>query len=517
MNAIVGALVEPESAGGARPISQGSEWTFELIQSYDDAISKIAAEFGLDTYPNQIEVITSEQMLDAYASAGLPIGYPHWSYGKEFIRNEQYYRRGMQGLAYEIVINSNPCIAYLMEENSMTMQALVIAHACYGHNSFFKGNYLFRQWTDADGVLDYLVFARKYVMSCEDRFGIDAVEALLDSCHALSHHGVDRYKRPTPMSFKEEAARQAERKEHARLQYNDLWRTLPRLESDKDARVDTAVFPPEPEENLLYFIEKYSPKLAPWQKELVRIVRKVAQYFYPQTQTKVMNEGWATFWHYTILNRLHEKGLVNDGFMMEFLQSHTNVVSQRGFDERGYGGINPYALGFAMMSDIRRICEAPTPEDRRWFPDIAGGDWLKTLDFAMRNFKDESFISQYLSPRLIREFRFFAISDHQANPKLEVAAIHNDEGYRDIRRLLAAQHNRDNQVPDIQVVRFNRDSDRSLVLRHLKSRGRPLAGDDAEQVMKHLARLWGFKVRLEETEPDGTISSYREQEPPASH
>jgi len=514
MNAISGSRAELEALGRARPISEGSEWTFELIQRYDEAIFETAAEYRLDTYPNQIEVITSEQMLDAYASAGLPIGYPHWSYGKEFIRNEQYYRRGMQGLAYEIVINSNPCISYLMEENSMAMQALVIAHACYGHNSFFKSNYLFRQWTDADGVLDYLVFARKYVMDCEERHGIEAVEAVLDSCHALSQHGVDRYKRPAPISYREEAHRQAEREEHARLQYNDLWRTVPRVDpTPAEAAARRTVFPPEPEENLLYFIEKHSPKLEPWQKELVRIVRKVAQYFYPQTQTKVMNEGWATFWHYTLLNRLHQKGQVTDGFMMEFLQSHTSVVSQRGFDERGYGGINPYALGYAMMQDIRRICENPTPEDRQWFPDIAGSDWLTTLDFAMRNFKDESFISQYLSPRLIREFRFFAIADHEENPKLEVAAIHDDEGYRDIRRLLAAQHNRDNHVPDIQVVRYNRDSDRSLVLRHLQSRGRPLAGDEADQVMKHLGRLWGFRVRLEETAPDGTVLSYRQIEP----
>ncbi|AHV92429.1 spoVR like family protein [Bordetella holmesii ATCC 51541] len=318
------------------PLSDGSDWTFELLQRYDDAISAIARDYGLDTYPNQIEVITSEQMLDAYASAGLPIGYPHWSYGKEFIRNEQSYRKGMQGLAYEIVINSNPCISYLMEENSMAMQALVIAHACYGHNSFFKGNYLFRQWTDADGVLDYLVFARKYVMDCEERYGIDVVEALLDSCHALSLHGVDRYKRPPPISLREEAQRQSERAEHARLQYNDLWRTLPRVDAAPQARASGA-FPPEPEENLLYFIEKHSPTLLPWQKELVRIVRKVAQYFYPQSQTKVMNEGWATFWHYTLLNRMHQLRLVNDGFMIEVLQSHTNVVSQRGFDERGYG------------------------------------------------------------------------------------------------------------------------------------------------------------------------------------
>jgi stage V sporulation protein R len=483
-----------------------------LIQRYDEVIAEAAREFRLDTYPNQIEVITSEQMLDAYASAGLPVGYPHWSYGKEFIRNEQSYRRGAQGLAYEIVINSNPCIAYLMEENSMAMQALVIAHACYGHNSFFKGNYLFRQWTDADGVLDYLVFARNYVMACEDRYGIEAVEAIIDSCHALSLHGVDRYKRPYPISYREETERQLQRQEYAQRQYNDLWRTLPRAEEASHSPARN-IFPAEPEENILYFVEKYSPKLVPWQKELVRIVRKLTQYFYPQIQTKVMNEGWATFWHYTLLNRLHDKGLVDDGFMIEVLQSHTNVVHQRGFDEAGYSGLNPYALGFAMMQDIRRICEHPTEEDHQWFPDIAGSDWLKTLDFAMRNFKDESFISQYLSPKLIREFRFFAIADHQANPHLEVMAIHDQAGYRRVRKLLSEQHNRDNMVPDIQIVRFYRDSDRSLVLRHLRTRGRPLVASEADEVMKHMVRLWGFKVRLEETEPDGTLSASRELSP----
>ena len=100
-------------------------------------------------------------MMDAYASVGMPVDYRHWSFGKQFIRTEQSYRRGQMGLAYEIVINSNPCIAYLMEENTMTMQALVIAHAAYGHNSFFKGNYLFRQWTDADAIIDYLVYAQE--------------------------------------------------------------------------------------------------------------------------------------------------------------------------------------------------------------------------------------------------------------------------------------------------------------------------------------------------------------------
>jgi stage V sporulation protein R len=488
------------------PISTGADWTFELIQRYDEEIRKIAVdEYGLDCFPNQIEVIASEQMLDAYASLGLPISYPHWSYGKEFIRNEQNYRRGAQGLAYELVINSDPCIAYLMEENSMAMQALVIAHACYGHNSFFKGNYLFRQWTDPDAIVDYMVFARQYVMKCEERYGYSAVEDTLDSCHALRHYGVDRYRHPAPLSTEEERIRQLAREEFEWKQFAEIWRTVPTRGGDESlAQGRQIIYPPEPQENLLYFIEKHAPKLQPWQRELVRIVRKMSQYFYPQGLTKVMNEGWATFWHYTILNRLFDKRLVDDGFMLEWLSSHTNVVTQRGYDQRGYGGINPYALGFAMFSDIRRICESPTAEDREWFPDIAGSDWRKTLDFAMRNYKDESFIAQYLSPRLMREFHLFAIDDFENSEVLTVDAIHNEQGYQRLRRLLANQYNRDVQLPDIQVVRYDINGDRSLTLQHRQYRGRPLAIDGAE-VLKHVARLWGFTVRLETVDTDGQL------------
>ena len=487
----------------ANVISRGADWDFELLERYDAAIAEIAAEYRLDTYPNQIEIITSEQMLDAYATSGLPVGYPHWSYGKEFIRNEQAYRRGMQGLAYEIVINSNPCIAYLMEENTITTQALVIAHASYGHNSFFKGNHLFRQWTSADAILDYLVFARAYVMECEERHGATAVEEILDACHALMPHGVDRYRRPAALTFKAEAARLAEREAHRERQFNDLWRTVPETPGEATATARKG-FPAEPQENILYFVEKYSPKLEPWQRELVRIVRKLAQYFYPQAQTKVMNEGWATFWHYTIVNRLHEKGQVDDGFMLEFLKSHTNVVAQPGFDSGGYSGLNPYALGFAIFRDLRRICESPDAEDREWFPQLAGSDWMSTLDFAMRNFKDESFIAQYLSPRLIREFHLFAVADHVTEDALTVDSIHDERGYRRVRKLLAGQHAQEIRVPDVQVVRYDRDGDRSLTLRHLRRRGRPLTGAAAEVVL-HLRRLWGFAVRLETWENDTRV------------
>lgn len=475
-------------------LSAGSDWTFELIEKYDREIARIAKKYKLDTYPNQIEIIRSDQMMDAYASVGMPIGYHHWSFGKQFLNVERGYSRGQMGLAYEIVINSDPCIAYLMEENSMTMQALVIAHACYGHNSFFKNNYLFKSWTDAESIIDYLVFARNFISECEERHGAEEVETILDSCHALMHYGTDKYKRPYPISAEEERTRLEERAEYMQRQINDLWRTIPQSKTrgttDNESR-----FPAEPQENLLYFIEKNAPLLEPWQREIVRIVRKVAQYFYPQRQTQVMNEGWATFWHYTILNDMFDEGLVDEGFMMEFLHSHSSVVAQPEFDSPYFNGINPYALGFAMMRDIRRICENPTEEDKRWFPEIAGADWLSTLHFAMENFKDESFIQQYLSPQVIRDFHLFCIIDDDRSETIDVSAIHDDSGYSQVREALASQYNLSSSEPDIQVHEVDVRGDRSLTLHHQQNSRKPL-NDDTEEVLKHLYRLWKFDIYL---------------------
>jgi len=484
-----------------KPISTGSEWNFDLIKAYETAIGDIADEFGLDTYPNQIEIISSEQMMDAYAAVGMPIGYSHWSYGKQFLSVEQSYKRGQMGLAYEIVINSNPCIAYLMEENTMMMQALVIAHACYGHNSFFKGNYLFRAWTDATSIIDYLVFAKNYIAKCEERHGVDAVEEILDSCHAIMNYGVDRYKRPYPLSTHEESELQREREEYLQKQVNDLWRTIP--SSDKiDEGKQKPHFPSEPQENLLYFFEKNAPLLEPWQREVVRIVRKIAQYFYPQRQTQVMNEGWACFWHHLLLNQLYDRGLVTEGFMMEFMQSHSSVIYQPPYSSPYFSGINPYTLGFHMMTDIRRICENPTAEDRDWFPDIAGSNWKETLDFAMRNFKDESFILQFLSPKLMRDLKLFTILDDDRREDIEVTAIHDELGYKETREALSAQYNLGNREPNIQVYDVDIRGDRSLTLHHYRFDRKPLEDKTAAEVLKHVHRLWGFDIHLYSMEDD---------------
>jgi len=504
-----------QAAGKERrePLPSPSDWSFELIETYHHEIERMAKRFGLDTYPVQLEVITASQMIDTYASVGMPVNYRHWSFGKQYIASEKSYRRGHMGLAYEVVINSNPCIAYLMEENTMPMQALVIAHACYGHNSFFKGNYLFRMWTDASSIIDYLVYARAYIAECEEHHGLDAVEELLDSCHALMNYGVDRYQRSQKLSLAEEEARRKEREAYLQQQVNDLWRTLPKA-AEKQVEKASPRFPADPQENLLYFIEKNAPLLESWQREIIRIVRKIAQYFYPQRQTQVMNEGWATFWHYTLLNAMYDEGLLTDGFMIESLRSHTNVIFQPPLTHPGFRGINPYALGFAMFTDIRRICENPTDEDRQWFPDMAGSDWHETLDHAMRHFRDESFVGQYLSPRLIRDFRLFSILDDATKLQLKVSAIHDESGYRYVREALARQYDLSTNEPNIQVWNVDLRGDRSLTLRHTQHNGRPL-NDEVKEVLKHVGRLWGFMVRLESVDRAGKVAKHWEV--PATH
>jgi stage V sporulation protein R len=488
-------------------ISNRSDWDFDLIQEFYLAIEDIAVnKFGLDVYPNQIEIIGSEQMLDAYASVGMPIMYNHWSFGQSFLTQQSHYNRGRMGLAYEIVINSSPCIAYLMEENTLMMQALVMAHACFGHNAFFKGNYLFKEWTDAEGVIDYLVFAKKFITDCEDRYGPAEVEAVLDAAHALQLYGVDKYKRPPERTRQQQEDLERDRR-HWREHYEEEWWNMKPLQNRNGQDVEEKRFPESPQENLLYFVEKNAPNLDEWKREILRIVRKMSQYFYPQRQTQVMNEGFATFFHYEIMHELHRRGQIDDGFMLQFYESHTNVVFQPEFDDPRYSGINPYALGFAMYKDIQRICTEPTEEDREWFDFAGNGDWLGTIKWAMQNFKDESFIQQFLSPKVMRDFHLFSIIDDDRDPKIEVDNIHNQQGYRALREQLARQYNIGYSIPDIQVWNVDRWGDRSMTLRHNVVDRKPLDHEYTVETLKHLKYLWGYDIRLESIDSNGQIKA----------
>ncbi|MBC8427369.1 MAG: SpoVR family protein [Proteobacteria bacterium] len=1135
-----------------KQLQQGPAWTFADLQEYYKVIEEVAVEeFNLDFYPNQLEIVTSEQMIDANASTGLPVTYNHWRYGKYYSYQSNSYKKGKSGLAYEMVINclrkdtlvyteegikeicelsindkiwngtsfskvvakkeqkskllkillnnnteifatknhifpiidstgptekkledlkvgntlilnskgfenisrsedrlnlvpdyfnkkylirdsrgkliesevekatflrqdpkldqgdkwlfdnfnfvkivsivdsdeddvvdisvegenryfiangilthnSNPCISYLMENNNLVTQALVIAHAAMGHNAFFKGNFLFKEWTHADAIVDYCLFARDFIADCEKKYGYSEVEKILDAAHSLEHHGVDKYKRPPQLSIKKEKELQQKRIEEDQKFSYEFWNTLPSNDKIDINYEEKVKFPKEPQENLLYFIEKHSPILKPWQREIIRIVRKLAQYFYPQGQclvgstyistkkglqkieeliqnsgyfekeedvlsidnkfeetshfykkktkktikiktrmgkeiegtpehpiqiinkdlkfemkklediskedrivikvgydnvfsntpfqikfnypvkntsvtcnicnkqykslsthiplhnisveeyklkysneiatdsviynrsknfnipiemnqdlarlfgyyiseghweddgfhisnsdqdvlediisiynnldivfrknirtdgaetisvsnrkffdfleycgldksksyfkqiptsilqsnksvvcsflstlfegdgmntsigvisyssrseelvkqihllllhlgihskirqyehktevphktnyvltvskyhydkfmniigfitdrknadnriskdlyvlgfsgipyikeiihnlrsdsknkipvtrrsefgwedvdnqielfeniksldlrlyyrlkevinkenyydeivdisiceeekyvydftipsnhlfisdgfvshnTRVSNEGFATFIHYEIIYKMFNLGYLTDGFMQNFLELHTNVVWQ---PDKSY--LNPYYLGFNIYQDIKRICLNPTEEDKEWFPHLIGKDWKKEIIFAMQNFKDESFIMQYLSPTVIRKMRLFNVLDDSQLSDYHITYISNEDGYKGIRRILSQEYNRAYQIPDVQVTKANINGDRKLTLTYYPVNNIPLDNDDLEAVEEHLDFLWGFDTKI---------------------
>jgi len=324
---------------------------------------------------------------------------------------------------------------------------------------------------------------------------------VLEAAHALMGQGVNRYTRRKTLNLKDEEKRTRERLEEQERTYNELWRSVPTSgprSRQSYNELERKRLLGLPEENILYFLEKNAPLLKTWEREILRIVRHVAQYFYPQKQTKMMNEGCATFVHYHVMNRLDQTGFLDEGAMMEFFQSHTGAVFQPDFDHRGYSGINPYALGFGMMQDIKRVCENPTAEDRVWLPEIAGsGDWVEVLKDGWANYRDESFIRQFLSPALMRQMKFFDLHD-DSKSDLVVKAIHNERGYQQVRTKLADQFDVVQNEPEIEVVDVDLDGDRRLMLQHRVYSGILTREKDTAMVLQHLANLWGYEVKLTE-------------------
>ena len=210
--------------------------------------------------------------------------------------------------------------------------------------------------------------------------------------------------------------------------------------------------------------------------------------------------------HYTILNKLYDKGILTDGAMLEFIQSHSGVTYQPPFDAPWYNGINPYALGFAMMQDICRICDEPTEEDRYWFPNFAGcKDHLNVLKDAWKNYRDESFVRQFLSPKVIRDFKLFSLENVSEKDHYLVTNIHNEKGYRRIRSLLADYYTLSNHIPNIEAWDVNITGDRELKLKLTCHDGCGLDDSDANATLQHIANLWGYDARLITYKPDSMI------------
>lgn len=432
------------------------EYVLKDLMEWNEAIESKAKELGLNFYPQEFEIIGFNEMLGYEAYVGMPSRYPHWSFGKSYEKNKTLYSFDLTGLPYEMVINSNPCLAYLMRENTLPLQILTMAHV-YGHNDFFKNNRLFKEGTRAKLALEMFKLdgeiIREYINA--PGIGYEKVERILDAAHAIRYN-IGRVIGRKEMTDEEIRKNRIEDYKKAIENKSIL---------DMDMVIEEPILdkiPLEPYDDVVGFIIKYG-KLEEWERDIVRIVKRETEYFMPQIETKTMNEGWASYWHYNILKSLD----LPEGLHFEFLKRHNDVVAPM------LGGLNPYYVGFKMFEDI----------EKRY-----GRDKIFEVRFMER---DASFIRRYLTQELCEELNLFQYGKKSFDYVIE--EVSDEDGWKEIRDNLAFTAGL-GSIPYIRVIDLN-TRDLTLTLEHVYD-GRELEATYAKETLKYVQQLWGYKVRL---------------------
>jgi stage V sporulation protein R len=439
------------------------EYSIRDLERWNVIIEEKVKELGLDYYPQEFEIVGFNEMLGYEAYVGMPSKYPHWSYGKSYEKNKMLYSLNMTGLPYEMVINSNPCLAYLMNENTLLLQILTMAHV-YGHNDFFKNNRLFREGTKAHYTLEMFKLDAEIIRGYinDPNIGYQKVEKILDAAHAL------RYQISRVVGVKELS--QEEIKRSLINEYNRKIESRDILDGDDQITPpDLSKMPLEPYDDVIGFIIKYSD-LEDWEKNILKIVKRETEYFLPQIETKIMNEGWASYWHYTTLKSLN---LPSD-LHLEFLKRHNDVVAPI------LGGLNPYYIGFKVFEDI----------DKKY-----GREKMFEVRYIER---DNSFLRKYLTQELCEELGLFQYA--KKSFEFVVEEVSDDEGWKKIRDTIASTCGL-GAIPYIRIIDLNR-KDGTLTLEHVFD-GRELELLYAKETIKYLFDLWGEKVVLKTKTKEG--------------
>jgi stage V sporulation protein R len=465
-----------------------TDWTIGELEKWDARIREAALEMGLELRDQEFEICDREQMLGYMAYTGMPAHYPHWSFGKRYEKLETLHRHGVTGLPYEMVINSDPALAYLMRDNSLCQQILTIAHV-YGHNDFFQNNLHFRRLRPELALSRFKLRAERVRSYVEDpSIGPRRVEEVLDHAHALALN-LRRNPEIRKTDRKEEEARALER---ARPRPDPHAAIHPRAEQEVP---DLSRVPLEPDEDLLLFIRDHNPYLEEWEKDLLSMVHDQARYFLPQIETKVMNEGWATYWHHRILTSLD----LPEGLHMEFLVHHNQVLAVRRTE------INPYHLGFHLWHEIRRRTAGeegePGAVDSRRIATEAGRP-LPGEDrlFRIREVdRDVSFLRRFLDEELMRALDLFEYAPDGED--LVATRTSHPEGWEEVKETLLRQAGMGG-VPVIRVHDADVGRTGVLLLRH-EHDGRDLELDYARMTLEHVQKLWGRRVLLD-TVVEGT-------------
>jgi stage V sporulation protein R len=459
-------------------------------------IGAIARNYGLDFYDVVFELVDYAEMNEIAAYGGFPSRYPHWSFGMEYDQLSKGYAYGLQKI-YELVINNDPSYAYLLECNTRVDQKLVMAHV-YAHVDFFKNSVWFRHTNRkmVDAMANHGTRIRKHV----EKYGADPVEAFLDACKSIDnlidYHSPQMRRNPKP---KPRAGEEDEVVDHSigKLRakpYMDRYINpedfLERQRELKQQRHETArKSPPRPERDVLLFLLDNAP-LERWQQDVLAIVRNEAYYIAPQAQTKIMNEGWATFWH----SRMMTRDLLQASEVVDYADHHSGTVYNQP------GGLNPYKLGLELFRDI----------EERWNRGQFGPEWEECEDYLERRrwnreaglglqkvfevrklYNDVNFIDTFLTEDFCRDHKLFHYSYNKQTDLYHI----DSRDFRKIKQQLLFQLTNLGQ-PIIEVDQGNYRNRGELYLVH-KHEGVDLQLDQAEDTLRNLHILWRRPVHLE--------------------
>jgi stage V sporulation protein R len=438
-------------------------------------ITEIAEGFGLDFYPMRYEICPAD-IIYTFGAYGMPTRYSHWSFGKNFHRMKTQYDLGLSKI-YELVINSDPCYAFLLEGNSLIQNKLIVAHVL-AHCDFFKNNARFSKTNR--NMVESMSASAERIRQYEVEYGTDEVEQFIDAVLAIQEH-VD----PTlHMPYRQKEALHDKRKPTAAPQnepkygYEDLWnldneRAVPSTSKDEPKR-----FPLHPEKDVLLFIEEHAPYMEEWQRDILTMLRDEMLYFWPQMETKIMNEGWASYWHQHILRELD----LTEEETIEFSMLNSSVV------QPSRHSLNPYYLGLKIFEDIEKRWDAPTDEEIKR-GQRQPGEGRKKI-FEVREYdSDTSFIRNYMTQELVEDLDLYIFE--KKGPEWKIT----DKTWESIRDQLV--YSRTNGgFPYIVVEDGDYQRSGELYLKHMFEQVE-LDLKYIEKTLPYIYRLWGKPVYLE--------------------
>ncbi len=434
-------------------------------------ITEIATGFGLDFYPMRYEICPAD-IIYTFGAYGMPTRFSHWSFGKQFYKMKLHYDLGLSKI-YELVINSDPCYAFLLDSNSLIQNKLIVAHVL-AHCDFFKNNIRFQN-TKRDMVESMSATAER-IRQYEIEHGKHEVETFLDAVLAIEEHIDPSLMRPK-LAWSAEDLEYEEEEAPAATPYDDLWNLDSRSKKKPEKKKKTKKIPPQPEKDLLLFIESYSRELTDWQRDILTMMREEMLYFWPQLETKIMNEGWASYWHQRILR---EMDLTSDE-SIEFAKLNAGVV------QPSRTNINPYYLGLKIFEDIEDRYDNPTEEMKK--RGVQSGSGREKM-FEVREVEsDISFLRNYLTKDLVMREDMYLFQKQGKDYKIV------DKGWEEVRDQLVSMRV-NGGFPYLTVADGDYLKNGELYLKH-GFEGIELDLKYLEKVLPYIHQLWGRNVNLE--------------------